>query len=106
MGGGQTWIPGGPPGFRVAVLFEGEETGTGATEPISAPEVGGKLISVQEYLSTGCEHKDEYEYDVIVGRNVGEFEHCFSQAILITLLSGYPHCARGLPGRAQRPRTV
>jgi hypothetical protein len=37
-----------------------------------------------EYLSTGC------EYEVVSGRNVGEREDCFSQAIVVTPMTDIP----------------
>ena len=53
-----------------------------ATQPI-----GNRLISVEEYLSTGYEPDCEYDDGVIVERNVGEFEHSFLQTILGTLFT-------------------
>jgi Uma2 family endonuclease len=58
-----------------------------ATQPISEKPRSGRLISVEEYLSTGYEPDCEYEDGVIVERNVGEFEHSFLQAILATLFT-------------------
>lgn len=58
-----------------------------ATQPISEEPFGGRLISVEEYLSTGYEPDCEYENGVVVERNVGEFEHSFLQAILATLFN-------------------
>ncbi|MGB6745402.1 MAG: Uma2 family endonuclease [Terracidiphilus sp.] len=56
-----------------------------ATQPIG--EQTGRLISVEEYLSTGYEPDCEYEDGVIVERNVGEFEHSFLQIILGTIFT-------------------
>jgi Uma2 family endonuclease len=58
-----------------------------ATQPISEQPVGGRLISVEEYLSTGYEPDCEYEDGVVVERNVGEFEHSFLQTILATIFT-------------------
>lgn len=58
-----------------------------ATQPISEQSTGGRLISVEEYLSTGYEPDCEYEDGVVVERNVGEFEHSFLQAILATIFN-------------------
>ncbi|MGO9338387.1 MAG: Uma2 family endonuclease [Terracidiphilus sp.] len=58
-----------------------------ATQPISEKPLGDRLISVDEYLSTGYEPDCEYEDGVIVERNVGEFEHSFLQAILAALFT-------------------
>jgi len=53
-----------------------------ATQPI-----GDRLISVEEYLSTGYEPDCEYDDGVVVERNLGEFEHSFLQAILVTIFT-------------------
>ena len=53
-----------------------------ATQPI-----GDRLISVEEYLSTGYEPDCEYDDGVVVERNLGEFEHSFLQTILATLFT-------------------
>jgi Uma2 family endonuclease len=53
-----------------------------ATQPI-----GDRLISVEEYLSTGYEPDCEYDDGVIVERNLGEFEHSFLQIFLGTILT-------------------
>jgi Uma2 family endonuclease len=58
-----------------------------ATQPISEQPAGGRLISVEEYLSTGYEPDCEYDDGVVVERNVGEFEHSFLQTILATLFT-------------------
>jgi len=58
-----------------------------ATRPISEQPLSGRFISVEEYLSTGYEPDCEYEDGVVVGRNVGEFEHSFLQAILATIFN-------------------
>jgi Uma2 family endonuclease len=58
-----------------------------ATQPISEKPLGDRLISVDEYLSTGYEPDCEYEDGVIVERNVGEFEHSFLQAILAMIFN-------------------
>jgi len=53
-----------------------------------APQpIGDRFISVEEYLSTGYEPDCEYEDGVVVGRNLGEFEHSFLQAILVTIFT-------------------
>ena len=49
--------------------------------------IGDRFISVEEYLSTGYEPDCEYEDGVVVERNLGEFEHSFLQAILVTLFT-------------------
>lgn len=56
-----------------------------ATQPIGEPE--GRLISIEEYLSTSYEPDCEYDDGVIVERNVGEFEHAFLQTILATIFT-------------------
>jgi Uma2 family endonuclease len=53
-----------------------------ATQP-----VGDRFIPVEEYLSTGYEPDCEYEDGVVVERNLGEFEHSFLQAILVTIFT-------------------
>ncbi len=53
-----------------------------ATQPIS-----DRLISVEEYLSTGYDPDCEYDDGVIVKRNLGEFEHSFLQILLGTLFT-------------------
>jgi Uma2 family endonuclease len=53
-----------------------------ATQPISEQPLGSRLISVEEYLSTGYEPDCEYEDGVVVERNLGEFEHSFLQIFL------------------------
>jgi Uma2 family endonuclease len=53
-----------------------------ATQPI-----GDRLVSVEEYLSTGYEPDCEYDDGVIVERNLGEFDHSFLQTILATLFT-------------------
>jgi len=53
-----------------------------ATQPI-----GDRFISVEEYLSTGYEPDCEYEDGVVVGRNLGEFEHSLLQTILATIFT-------------------
>ena len=58
-----------------------------ATQPISEQSAGGRLISVEEYLSTGYEPDCEYDDGVVVERNVGEFEHSFLQTILATIFT-------------------
>jgi Uma2 family endonuclease len=58
-----------------------------ATQPISEHPAGGRLISVEEYLSTGYEPDCEYDDGVVVERNVGEFEHSFLQTILATIFT-------------------
>jgi Uma2 family endonuclease len=58
---------------------------TMATQPIGERE--GRLISVEEYLSTAYEPDCEYEAGVVVERNVGEFEHSFLQIILGTIFT-------------------
>jgi Uma2 family endonuclease len=58
-----------------------------ATQPISEEPLGGRLISVEEYLSTGYEPDCEYDNGLIVERNVGEFEHSFLQSILTTIFT-------------------
>jgi Uma2 family endonuclease len=58
-----------------------------ATQPISEPPLAGRLISVEEYLSTGYEPDCEYEDGVVVERNLGEFEHSFLQIFLGTIFT-------------------
>jgi len=58
-----------------------------ATQPISEQPAGGRLISVEEYLSTGYEPDCEYDDGVVVERNLGEFEHSFLQTILATIFT-------------------
>jgi Uma2 family endonuclease len=53
-----------------------------ATQPIS-----DRLISVEEYLSTGYDPDCEYDDGVIVERNLGEFEHSFLQTLLGTIFT-------------------
>ena len=53
-----------------------------ATQPIE-----GRIISVEEYLSTGYEPDCEYEDGVVQERNLGEFEHSFLQALLTTIFT-------------------
>jgi Uma2 family endonuclease len=73
--------------FRIAATRAGEDTVAMATQPISEQSTAGRLISVEEYLSTGYEPDCEYEDGVVVERNVGEFEHSFLQAILATIFN-------------------
>ncbi|HEV2325331.1 MAG TPA: Uma2 family endonuclease [Terracidiphilus sp.] len=56
-----------------------------ATQPIGEPE--GRLISVEEYLSTSYEPDCEYDEGLIVERNLGEFEHSFLQIFLGTIFT-------------------
>ena len=49
--------------------------------------IGERVISVEEYLSTGYEPDCEYDEGVIVERNLGEFEHSFLQTILATIFT-------------------
>jgi Uma2 family endonuclease len=58
-----------------------------ATQPISEQPLGSRLISVEEYLSTGYEPDCEYDDGVVVERNLGEFEHSFLQIILGTIFT-------------------
>ena len=58
-----------------------------ATQPISEEPLGGRLISVEEYLSTGYEPDCEYDNGLIVERNVGEFEHSFLRIFLGTIFT-------------------
>jgi Uma2 family endonuclease len=58
-----------------------------ATQPIREQQAGGRLISVEEYLSTGYEPDCEFEDGLIVERNVGEFEHSLLQTLLATLFT-------------------
>ncbi|HEX4321915.1 MAG TPA: Uma2 family endonuclease [Acidobacteriaceae bacterium] len=53
-----------------------------ATQPIAEP-----LISVEEYLNTDYQPDCEYNHGVIEERNLGEFEHAFLQAMLVTLFT-------------------
>ncbi len=53
-----------------------------ATQPI-----GDRLVSVEEYLSTGYDPDCEYDDGVVVERNLGEFEHSFLQILLGTLFT-------------------
>jgi len=55
-----------------------------ATQPI-----GDRLISVEEYLSTGYEPDCEYDDGVVVERNLGEFEHSFLQIFLGTIFTNH-----------------
>jgi Uma2 family endonuclease len=58
-----------------------------ATQPISEHPAASRLISVEEYLSTGYEPDREYDDGVVVERNLGEFEHSFLQTILATIFT-------------------
>jgi Uma2 family endonuclease len=58
-----------------------------ATQPNSEQQLGSRLISVEEYLSTGYEPDCEYEDGVVVERNLGEFEHSFLQTLLATIFT-------------------
>jgi Uma2 family endonuclease len=58
-----------------------------ATQPISEQPLGGRLISVDEYLATGYEPDCEYDNGLIVERNVGEFEHSFLQISIGTIFT-------------------
>jgi Uma2 family endonuclease len=58
-----------------------------ATQPISEQSAGDRLISVEEYLSTGYEPDCEYDDGVVVERSLGEFEHSFLQTILATIFT-------------------
>jgi Uma2 family endonuclease len=62
--------------------IEKRDTVSMATMPI-----GERLISVEEYLSTGYEPDCEYDDGVIVERNLGEFEHSFLQTILAAIFT-------------------
>jgi Uma2 family endonuclease len=53
-----------------------------ATQPL-----GDRLVSVEEYLSTGYDPDCEYDDGVVVERNLGEFEHSFLQVLLGTLFT-------------------
>lgn len=53
-----------------------------ATQPIA-----DAFISVDEYLSTRYEPDCEYNDGVVEERNLGEFEHAFLQAMLVTLFT-------------------
>jgi Uma2 family endonuclease len=53
-----------------------------ATQPIAEP-----LISVREYLSTVYQPDCEYNEGLIEERNLGEFDHSFLQAVLVTLFT-------------------
>ena len=53
-----------------------------ATQPI-----GDRLVSVEEYLTTGYDPDCEYDDGLIVERNLGEFEHSFLQILLGTLFT-------------------
>jgi Uma2 family endonuclease len=68
--------------FRIAEANSEEDTVSMATQPI-----GDRFIPVEEYLSTGYEPDCEYEDGVVVERNLGEFEHSFLQAVLVTILT-------------------
>jgi Uma2 family endonuclease len=68
--------------FLIAATLEREDTRYMATQPISEQPLGRRLISVEEYLSTGYEPDCEYDDGVVVERNVGEFEHSFLQIFL------------------------
>jgi len=71
----------------IAATHGEEDTISMATQPISEQPLGGRLISVEEYLSTGYEPDCEFEDGVLVERNVGEFEHSFLQTILAVLFT-------------------
>lgn len=58
-----------------------------ATQPIGEQQLGSRLISVEEYLSTGYEPDCEYEDGVVVERNLGKFEHSFLQTVLATIFT-------------------
>jgi Uma2 family endonuclease len=47
----------------------------------------GRLISVEEYLSTSYEPDCEYDNGMVVERNLGEFEHSYLQTILATIFT-------------------
>jgi Uma2 family endonuclease len=54
-----------------------------ATQSISK----NRLISVEEYLSTGYEPDCEYEDGVLVERSVGEFDHSLIQTLLASIFT-------------------
>jgi Uma2 family endonuclease len=72
--------------FRIAEANSEEDTVAMPTQLISEPP-GGGFVSVEEYLSTRYEPDCEYDDGVVVERNLGEFEHSFLQAILVTLFT-------------------
>ena len=51
-----------------------------ATQAVSEP-----LVSLEEYLSTGYQPDCEYNDGVVEERNLGELDHSYLQAMLITL---------------------
>jgi len=53
-----------------------------ATQPL-----GERLVSVEQYLSTGYDPDCEYDDGLIVERNLGEFEHSFLQTLLATIFT-------------------
>jgi Uma2 family endonuclease len=57
------------------------------TCPVATQPIGDRLVSVEEYLSTGYEPDCEYDDGAIVERNLGEFDHSFLQTILATLFT-------------------
>jgi len=82
---GENGTPGDGPcivALRIAGAVEREDTVAMATQPI-----GDRLVSVEEYLSTGYEPDCEYDDGVVVERNLGEFEHSFLQTILATVFT-------------------
>jgi Uma2 family endonuclease len=55
-----------------------------ATQPIAEP-----LISVEEYLNSDYEPDCEFNDGVVEERNLGEFDHSFLQAMLVTLFNNH-----------------
>jgi Uma2 family endonuclease len=55
--------------------------------PMATQPIADRLISVEEYLSTIYHPDCEYNNGVVQERNLGEFEHSFLQAVLVTLFT-------------------
>ena len=53
-----------------------------ASQPIAEP-----LLSVEEYLASTYHPDCEYNEGMLEERNLGEFEHSFLQAVLVTLFT-------------------
>ena len=54
-----------------------------------APEPVSPLVSLEEYLASCYEPDCEYNEGVLEERNVGEFEHSWTQAILATIFNSH-----------------
>jgi Uma2 family endonuclease len=62
----------------VATARDSEDSVGMATQPVF-----DKPVTVEEYLSTVCEHDCEYVDGVVEERDMGEIEHSWLQAVLI-----------------------